>query len=51
MKKPGFASMKAFFALSSLGRGDHVDWMRVVAIWSSLTTVALIVLYVLQRSN
>jgi hypothetical protein len=52
MKKLGFAAMKAFLTLSSAGgRRDHVDWLRVVALWSSIVTVAVIVLYVLQRGG
>ena len=52
MKKPGFGTLKAFLALSSYGRGRrHVDWLRVVALWSSLITVVVIVLYFIQRGS
>ena len=52
MKRPGLGAMKAFLALSSPGTGRRrVDWLRVVAIWSSIVTVAVIVLYVLQRGG
>jgi hypothetical protein len=52
MKKPGFGAVKAFLALSSAGRGrGHVDWLLVVALWSSIITVVVIVLYVVQRGS
>ncbi len=52
MKKLGFRSMKAFLALSSVGkRSERVDWLRVVAFWSSIMTVIVIVLYFLQRGH
>ena len=52
MKKPGFGAMKAFLALSSSGRGSrHVDWLRVVALWSLMLTGVVIVLHFLQRGS
>ncbi len=52
MKKAGFTAMKAFLALSSSGqRGGRVDWLRVVAVCSSIVTIIVIVLYFLQRGH
>lgn len=53
MRKFGFTAMKAFLALSSIGKsgGDRVDWLRVVAVCSSIVTVTVIVLYFLQRGS
>jgi hypothetical protein len=52
MRKFGFSAMKAFIALSSVGkRGDHVDWLSVVTFWSTVVTIAVIALYFLQRGN
>lgn len=52
MKKLGFRAMKAFLTLSSVGRrDDRTDWLLVVAIWSSIVTVGVIVVYVLQRGG
>jgi hypothetical protein len=50
MKKLGFGAMKAFLALASTGRrDDRTDWLLVVAVWSSIITVGVIAVYVLQR--
>ena len=51
MKKPGFGAMKAFLALSSSAGDKHIDWLRAVAIWSTVMTVIVIVLYFLQRGG
>ncbi len=52
MRKLGFNAMKAFLALSSIARHDgRVDWLFVVAFWSTVVTVVTIVLYVLQRGS
>jgi branched-subunit amino acid transport protein len=52
MKRLGFRAMKAFLALSSVGKhGERVDWLRVVAFGSSIMTVIMIVLYFLQRGH
>jgi hypothetical protein len=52
MRKLGFSTMKAFFALSSVGRRGHqTDWLFVVACWSSIVTVGVIVAYFLQRGS
>jgi hypothetical protein len=52
MRKFGFSAMKAFLALSSVGKGgEQVDWLRVVALSSSIITVVVIVLYFLQRGH
>jgi ABC-type glycerol-3-phosphate transport system permease component len=52
MRKFGFSAMKAFLALSSVGKGaERVDWLRVVALSSSIITVVVIVLYFLQRGH
>ena len=52
MRKLGFSAMKAFLALSSIGKsGGRVDWLRVVAFWSTIVTVVVIVLYFLQRGS
>ena len=52
MKKPGFGAMKAFLALSSSGGGrKHVDWLRIVTIWSTVVTVVVIALYFWQRAG
>jgi hypothetical protein len=51
MKRPGFGAMKAFLALSSSARDKHTDWLRVVAVWSTVVTAIVIVLYFLQRGH
>lgn len=51
MRKLGFSAMKAFLALSSIGKGERVDWLRVVTLWSTIVTVVVVVLYFLQRGS
>jgi hypothetical protein len=53
MRKLGFSAMKAFLALSSVGKGgdERVDWLRVVTVWSTVVTIVVIVLYFLQRGH
>jgi len=52
MRKLSFRAMKAFVALSSVGRrGERTDWLLVVAVWSSIVTVGVIAVYVLQRGS
>lgn len=52
MRKLGFSAMKAFLALSSVGKqGGRVDWLSVVAFWSTIITIVVIVLYVMQRGS
>jgi len=41
--------MKAFLAVSAGRRRARVDWLRVIAIWSTVVTIIVIVLYFLQR--
>ena len=49
MRKLGFRAMKAFLALSSVGKsGERVDRLRVVTFWSSIITIVVIVLYFFQ---
>ena len=52
MRKLGFSAMKAFLAVSSVGKGgDRIEWLRVVTVWSTIVTVIVIVLYFLQRGH
>ena len=47
MRKIGF---KALTTISTIGRGskNHVDWTLAIAILSTIVTIGLIALYVLQ---
>ena len=52
MRKFGFGAMKAFLALSAVGRrNEQTDWLLVVAVWSSIVTIGVIAIYFLQRGN
>ena len=47
MRKIGF---KAITAILTIGRGSkqHIDWTLTIAIFSTIVTIGLIALYVLQ---
>lgn len=52
MKKLGFSTMRALFALSAFReREAHLDWDRTVTFWSSIVTIGLIALYFIGRSS
>jgi hypothetical protein len=52
MKRSGLAAMKAFLALSWLvKREGRIDWVRIVTISSTIITVGLIALYVVEHRN
>jgi hypothetical protein len=48
MKKFGF---KALTAILTIGRRSrrHVDWTRMIILFSTIVTIALVVLYILDR--
>jgi len=52
MRGFGFKAMKGFMALASAGWSrEHADPLTVVTVWSTVATVAVIVVYCLQRGH
>jgi hypothetical protein len=50
METSGRLAMKALIVMCFLRKGEaRVDWIRTVAVWSSIVTIVLVGLYLLQQ--
>jgi|GEM_PF-7089756 len=49
MRKAGFKALVALLTTGRYSRG-HVNWTLAIAIFSSIVTIGLVVLYFMQRA-
>jgi len=49
MRKAGFKALVALLAAGRHARG-HINWTLAIAIFSSIVTIGLVVLYFMQRA-